>query len=185
MGAMLRFPSIHNVALGFVMASLLLGACGDSTSAPTVADASEPDGAGAQDAGDGPAGADFPTGDARGGGREDAATADASGVDVGAPADAAVPNDAAVACSAERDASAPPFEGVCPADGCPAGTICVVEIGGIAGGGGEYCAPIPTAFHGVPSCACMAPCVCTNGRGPLPETCSDQRGTIACDNGIR
>jgi hypothetical protein len=77
------------------------------------------------------------------------------------------------------------FRGTCPASGCPAGSVCVVEVGGVAGGGGEYCAPIPTECHGAPSCACMASCVCTNGFGGRPETCSDQNGTIACDNGIR
>jgi hypothetical protein len=77
------------------------------------------------------------------------------------------------------------FQGSCPASGCPAGTVCVVEIGGLAGGGGEYCAPIPTECHGTPSCACMAGCVCTNGIAGRVETCSDQNGTIACDNGIR
>ena len=87
------------------------------------------------------------------------------------------------------DGGAPPdggaFRGACPASGCPAGSVCVVEIGGVAGGGGEYCAPIPTECHGAPSCACMASCVCTNGRAGRPETCSDRNGTIACDNGIR
>jgi hypothetical protein len=77
------------------------------------------------------------------------------------------------------------FQGVCPAAGCPAGTVCVVEVGGVAGGGGEYCAPVPNECHGSPSCACMATCVCTSGIGGRPETCSDQNGTIACDNGIR
>jgi hypothetical protein len=77
------------------------------------------------------------------------------------------------------------FQGACPASGCPAGSVCVVEIGGVAGGGGEYCAPIPTECHGTPSCACMASCACTSGFGGRPETCSDQSGTIACDNGIR
>jgi hypothetical protein len=77
------------------------------------------------------------------------------------------------------------FQGVCPASGCPTGTVCVAEIGGVGGGGGEYCAPIPNECHGAPSCACMASCVCTNGLGGRLETCSDQNGTIACDNGIR
>jgi len=77
------------------------------------------------------------------------------------------------------------FQGVCPAGGCPSGTVCVVEVGGVAGGGGEYCAPIPLECHGTPSCACMGTCVCTNGFGGRPETCSSQNGSIACDNGIR
>jgi len=77
------------------------------------------------------------------------------------------------------------FQGTCPASGCGAGKVCVVEIGGVAGGGGEYCAPIPTECHGAPSCACMASCVCTGGIAGRAESCSDQNGTIACDNGIR
>lgn len=77
------------------------------------------------------------------------------------------------------------FNSVCPTGGCPAGTVCVSETGGVAGGGGEYCAPIPNECHGTPTCACMASCVCTNGIGGRPETCSQQNGTITCDNGVR
>ena len=77
------------------------------------------------------------------------------------------------------------FSGICPSGGCPAGTVCVVEVGGVAGGGGESCAPIPNECHGTPSCACMASCVCTSTFGGRPERCTDQPGTIACDNGIR
>ena len=29
------------------------------------------------------------------------------------------------------------FNGVCPSAGCPSGTVCTVEVGGVAGGGGE------------------------------------------------
>jgi hypothetical protein len=77
------------------------------------------------------------------------------------------------------------FRGVCPEGECPAGSVCVVEIGGVAGGGGEYCAPIPNECFGIPSCACMGACVCTDGYG-RPEDCSDDGfGGIACDNGIR
>ncbi|MEO5767305.1 MAG: hypothetical protein ABIS92_03050 [Polyangia bacterium] len=96
-------------------------------------------------------------------------------------------DDATLTCSypdggASIDGSA--FNGVCPATGCPAGTVCVFEIGGVAGGGGESCAPIPDKCHGTPTCACMGGCACTNTFG-RPETCSDQRGSIACDDGIR
>jgi hypothetical protein len=77
------------------------------------------------------------------------------------------------------------FNGVCPSSGCPSGTVCVAEVGGVAGGGGEYCAPIPNECHGTPTCACMASCVCTNGFGGRPETCTEQNGSIGCDNGIR
>jgi len=77
------------------------------------------------------------------------------------------------------------FNGICPSGGCPSGTVCVVEVGGVGGGGGEYCAPIPNECHGTPRCACMAACVCTNKAGLYPEACSEKNGTIACDNGIR
>ena len=77
------------------------------------------------------------------------------------------------------------FNGVCPIGGCPSGTVCVVEIGGVAGGGGEYCAPIPNECHGTPTCDCMGSCVCTHPFGNRPEACSSQNGTIACDDGIR
>jgi hypothetical protein len=75
------------------------------------------------------------------------------------------------------------FNGVCPTSGCPAGTVCVVETGGTAGGGGEYCAPIPRECHGTPTCACMGSCVCTNTFGGRPERCSEENGSIACFNG--
>src|SRR6266700_6504004 len=68
--------------------------------------------------------------------------------------------------------------------GCPAGTVCAVEIGGVAGGGGEYCAPIPTECHGTPTCACMGSCACNSAVGIHPELCSVQNGMINCDNGI-
>ncbi len=101
----------------------------------------------------------------------DASTADGGGMSTypggGAPGDAGT------------------FNSVCPTAGCPSGTVCVVEVGGVAGGGGEYCAPVPTGCHGTPSCACMAACVCTSGIGQQPEACSEQNGRIACDNGIR
>ena len=77
------------------------------------------------------------------------------------------------------------FGSACPVGGCPTGTVCVSEVGGVAGGGGEYCAPIPNECHGTPTCACMASCACTNGFGGRPETCTVENGTIACDNGIR
>ena len=87
------------------------------------------------------------------------------------------------------DAGAPgdagTFNSFCPAAGCPSGSICVREVGGVAGeGGGEYCAPIPNECHGTPTCACMADCVCTHRFGGFPEACSDQNGSIDCNDGI-
>jgi hypothetical protein len=96
--------------------------------------------------------------------------------------------DANVACS-YPDGGAPgdggAFNGLCPASGCPNGTVCVVEVGGVGGGGGEYCAPLPNECHGTPTCGCMGRCVCTHQFGGRPETCSVQNGSIACDDGIR
>jgi hypothetical protein len=69
--------------------------------------------------------------------------------------------------------------------GCPPGNVCVGEIGGVAGGGGSFCVPIPSQCQGAPSCDCMAACACTHGFGVRPEICTDQPGTIQCDNGIR
>jgi len=73
----------------------------------------------------------------------------------------------------------------CPSDPCPTGMVCVVEVGGVAGGGGARCEPIPTNCDGQPSCACMKYCSCMDGFGSRPESCSEQAGVIYCDNGIR
>ncbi len=80
------------------------------------------------------------------------------------------------------------FQGSC-SGGCPAGTICAVEIGGVAGGGGEYCAPIPDRCKSNPTCACLASCACGQAFG-RPQTCTDGTNpsggaSIACDDGIR
>jgi hypothetical protein len=77
------------------------------------------------------------------------------------------------------------IQGSCPTSGCPAGTVCVTEVGGVAGGGGAYCAQVPVECHGQPSCACMGVCACTGAFGLQPERCSDQGGALTCDNGIR
>jgi hypothetical protein len=31
----------------------------------------------------------------------------------------------------------------------------------------------------------MSTCVCTNGAAGRPETCTEQSGSLFCDNGIR
>ena len=96
--------------------------------------------------------------------------------------------DAALAICTYPDGGAPidgsAFNGSCPSGGCPSGTVCVRELGGVAGFGGEYCAPIPNECHGTPTCACMADCVCTHRFGGLPELCSDQNGSIDCNDRI-
>jgi hypothetical protein len=68
--------------------------------------------------------------------------------------------------------------------GCPTGTVCVSEIGGVAGGGGSFCSPIPEACYGHPSCACMEICACAHFSS-TNQACYDQDGSIACDNLIR
>jgi hypothetical protein len=78
------------------------------------------------------------------------------------------------------------FHGSC-AGGCPAGTLCAVEIGGVAGGGGEYCAPIIDRCKNDLSCGCLASCVCGVSFS-RPEGCTEGQplGTkLECDNGIR
>jgi hypothetical protein len=105
-----------------------------------------------------------------------------------APFDVAGTVDGSVMCTysdggALADAGA--SNNTCAPGGCPSGTICVAEVGGVAGGGGAHCAPIPTECHGVPSCACMASCACASGIGGHPETCTYQNDGIYCDNGIR
>jgi hypothetical protein len=77
-----------------------------------------------------------------------------------------------------------PFQAICPAR-CPPGMVCVTEVGGVARGGGQYCAPIPTACGATPSCDCMASCVCTNIVGGRPEACTFRNNAIYCDNGLR
>jgi hypothetical protein len=147
-----------------VLIGLVLGLAGCGSSTTTHGDGAAGAGGGGQGGGAGGSGGG-------GAGGQDASSGDAnltcSYPDGGAPADGGA------------------FQGVCPTGGCPSGTVCVTEVGGVAGGGGEYCAPIPVECHGTPSCACMAACVCTNGVGGRPETCNDANGSIACDNGIR
>jgi len=91
------------------------------------------------------------------------------------------------ACTAEPNAtyssSASSF--ACSVGPCPTGTVCVVEEGGVAGGGGARCEPIPANCDGKPSCACMKYCSCRDSFGPFPESCSEDAGVIYCDNGIR
>ena len=79
------------------------------------------------------------------------------------------------------------FRGSC-SSGCPSGTICAVEIGGVAGGGGEYCAPIVDRCRDDLSCACLASCVCGSSHGRA-EQCATARAdggeVVECDDGIR
>ncbi|MDB4981622.1 MAG: hypothetical protein JWM82_2374 [Myxococcales bacterium] len=105
----------------------------------------------------------------------------------GPPADSERPADGALSCTYDNGgAPGKPtdFGGACPKSGCPAGTVCVAEVGGVAGGGGEYCAPIPFDCHGTPTCACMGSCACRSGVGLRPERCSEGAGLITCDNGV-
>jgi collagen type VII alpha len=87
------------------------------------------------------------------------------------------------ACTAPDGGSA--SSNASPSEPCPTGTVGVVEVGGVAGGGGAHCQPIPTSCDGQPSCACMKYCSCVGGFGSRPESCSEQAGVIYCDNGIR
>jgi hypothetical protein len=84
------------------------------------------------------------------------------------------------------------FQGSC-SGGCPAGTICATELGGVGPtppfSAGAYCAPIPDRCKSNPTCGCLASCVCGQSYG-RPEICYDQTDpdggkTIGCDNGFR
>jgi hypothetical protein len=69
--------------------------------------------------------------------------------------------------------------------GCPAGNVCVGEIGGVAAEpDGSFCVPIPSRCHGAPSCDCMAACAGTHGFGGQPEICTDRPDMIQCNNGV-
>jgi hypothetical protein len=94
------------------------------------------------------------------------------------------PTDAAAGCTASGAPSdaAPYIDQTCS---CPVGTACVAEIGGVAGGGGFYCSPIPAACHGVPTCTCMEACACPHF-GFRNLSCSEApTGGLECDDGIR
>ena len=96
--------------------------------------------------------------------------------------DAAAPSADGGGCVAATEfPDAATFNDAC---GCPPGTVCVSEIGGVAGGGGTYCSPIPEACHGHPSCACLETCACAHFSG-TNQACYDQDGSIACDDFVR
>jgi hypothetical protein len=100
---------------------------------------------------------------------------------------ATAPDDGGVRCTYDQGGSPgepTDFAQGCPPSGCPAGTVCVTEAGGVAGGGGAYCAAIPVECHGTPTCACMGACACRSGVGLRPELCSEQGGGLICDNGV-
>jgi hypothetical protein len=66
-----------------------------------------------------------------------------------------------------------------PSGDCPAGWISVCEIGGVAGGGGCWCSPVPPRCASTATCACLASCACPG------ERCYDEDHALSCDNGIR
>lgn len=84
--------------------------------------------------------------------------------------------DDAGVCFESLDASA-----VSPAD-CPAGSVYMVQVGGVAGGGPSWCAPIPPECNGTPTCACLGACGCAPH-----DSCDDtlSSDTIYCDNHVR
>jgi hypothetical protein len=71
-----------------------------------------------------------------------------------------------------------------PDAGCPAGTMLALEVGGVAGGGPAWCAPIPPECTATPTCECLGACVCSSSSGRA-ERCSVMSNTIYCDNGLR
>jgi len=123
-------------------------------------------------------GAPSASGDAKSTGGHD------NGSETGARGPTDAGTDGASACSIDP---ATRFADACPTAGCPAGTICANEIGGVHGGGGSYCAPIPDTCKTTPTCACLGSCVCGPGVVMPEQTCTDLPGgkAISCDNGIR
>lgn len=89
------------------------------------------------------------------------------------------------------DAACPPGDvsvgrNTCPQTPCPAGWICTSETGGVAGGGGTHCVPVPAECNGAATCGCMGTCAC-GFIFSRAEECRDIDGgrVIACDNGVR
>lgn len=119
--------------------------------------------------------------------RPDGGAADAT-IDRGA--DASDASDASAVPDASDDGGlcTGPGDGApttgCELGGCPAGTTCLIQIGGVAGPGGSYCVRVPDSCHGTPTCACMAAaCACTTSVVG-PEQCTDADGGLSCFDGI-
>lgn len=105
------------------------------------------------------------------------------------PGFAAVPTRGQGICPRGVSSSGPVCERLpaagCPTTPCPAGSLCAVEIGGVKGGGGSGCVPIPTACSTTPTCACMGLCACGESFGRA-ELCTDvPTGGFRCDDGVR
>ncbi len=150
-------PMKNSLPLLVAISAAGLSACGGQQSIDSVDASAGPDAAAIESGSDAPEGG----GDAR-------------------PLDCTYDDGGAVLDASSR------FQGSCDG-GCPTGTFCAVEIGGVAGGGGEYCAPIMDRCKNDVSCACLASCVCGSSFGRA-ERCTDGQpaGTVLdCDNGIR
>ncbi len=76
----------------------------------------------------------------------------------------------------------------CPQIPCPTGYVCASETGGVAGGGGSHCIPIPAECATSITCACFGTCACGISFG-RPELCDTTPNHpeygFGCDNGIR
>lgn len=71
--------------------------------------------------------------------------------------------------------------GNCEVDGCGPGAVCMSEIGGVAGGGGSWCSPVPARCENARTCACMGACACPR------ELCleSNDASIGGCDDLVR
>jgi hypothetical protein len=98
------------------------------------------------------------------------------GGDAGPERDSAYP-----VCTDEGGPPARLDGGNCPMDGCGASAVCLGEVGGVAGGGGAWCSPVPARCQHTRTCACMGACACPR------ELCLDfpDGGIGGCDNLVR
>lgn len=150
--------------------ALLLAACGGSTVGAGVADAGVSSEGGVDSGGatDAAPGSDF----------------EASAYDASA-SDASLMTGSGGACPA--DDAGVGLDG-CPQIPCPTGYVCASETGGVAGGGGRHCIPIPPECAASITCACFGTCACGVAFG-RPEMCSTTPNYpefgFGCDNGIR
>lgn len=95
--------------------------------------------------------------------------------------DAANPVDAAYPVCADDGGTVRLDGGNCEADGCGPGAVCMAEVGGVAGGGGSWCSPVPAHCENTRTCACMGACACPH------ELCLESKDASigGCDNLVR
>jgi hypothetical protein len=95
--------------------------------------------------------------------------------------DGPVPDSAYPVCTDEGGPPARLDGGNCGTEGCGANAVCLFEVGGVAGGGGSWCSPVPARCETTRTCACMGACACPK------ELCLDNPdgGIGGCDDLVR